>query len=283
MKTKIVLLAMLILLFISPASAYTYWINGTTYRSDTGAVLGTVYIYNNSITSNTSSAGGGFSLCCFTNNTNGWNLTAQFNGTDSYVVNRTVLIVNAANLSNIRLNLTPKTPAISGVTESGVTKSGATISWTSNVSNVGNKLTYSLDSGLASNTFDLEWSNSTTTPSYTLSNLRAATIYYYRATTTNRVNSAATYTTTSTGSFTTGHGYVKDEIPLEAVSEVITKPKPTAKPLIDFGAIIGGKGSSDSNKRAGLLVAIIIIGGIVAYTGWAGKGKSKPPTKRRNK
>lgn len=279
MKAKILLLALLLVSVITPASAYTYFINGTTYRSDSGAVLGTVYLFNSTVGNNVSSAGGGYSLCCFENNTNGWNLTAQFNGSDSYVVNRTVIIVNDGNLSNIYLNLTVKKPAISSLASSSVTKTGATVSWTSNVSNVGNKLTYSTDSNFASNSFDTSWSNSTTTPSFALSNLRVATKYYYRASTGNIVNSGTTYTTTSDGSFTTGHGYSKDELPLESIAKAVVKTKSTPKPAIDRSAIAGEKGTGIPGKDVVLLVAFIVVAGIVVYV-YQANIKGKPRRKK---
>lgn len=283
MKIKLLLLGLLLVMLINPASAITYFINGTTNRTDTGALLGTVYIYNGS-NSTTSNATGYFSICCMVNNTGGYTFTAQFNGTDSYLTNTTIVTFgsddNISNL-NVRIKLSVKVPAISSLASSSVTKTGATVSWTSNVSNVGNKLTYSTDSTLTNNVFTADWLNSTTSPSFALSNLHVSTKYYYSASTGNIVNSNTTYTTTSTGSFTTGHGYVEDELPLESVAKAVIKtPKSTAKPAIDLSTITGKKGTGISKQGVVMLIAFIIVAGIVAYALQANKSTGKSKKKR---
>lgn len=281
MKTKILLLVLMVSLLAPPTSAtYTNWINGTTNRSDTGGILATVYVFNGS-NSSTSNATGFFSICCMENNTNGWTLTAQFNGSDSYTPNTTIKTVNYENLTNTYMTLVVRKPAISSLASSSVTKTGATISWTSNVSNVGNKLIYSIDSNIGTNVYETAWSNSTTSPSFTLSNLRVNTKYYYQASTGNIVNSGVTYTTLSNDSFTTGHGYVEEEPSAEAIVKAVKTPKPTAKPAIDLSAITGKKGAGISRQGVVLLIAFVVVVGIVAYAWQANKSMGKP--KRRNK
>lgn len=281
MKQKLILLMVVLLMVSSPVSAYEQFINGTTNRSDTNSSLGSVYVYETYGNSTTSNASGYFSMCCMQNNTAGWNLTAQFNGTDSYTAGTTVVVVNNANVTDVRLLLVVKVPAISSLAASSITKTGATVSWTSNVSNVGNMLRYSTDSNFASNTFNTTYSNSTTSPSFALSNLRVYTKYYTRASTGNIVNSNTTYTTTSDSSFTTGHGYVEDELPLESIAKAVVKtPKPTAKPAIDLSAITGKKGTGISGKGVVMLLAFIVVAGIVAYAWQASKSTGKSKKKR---
>ena len=281
MKTKLLLFALLIVGLLNPVSAtYTNFINGTTNRSDTGGILASVFVFNGS-NSTTSNATGFFSICCMENNTAGWTLTAQFNGTDSYTANTTIKTVNYENLTNTYMTLVVKLQAISSLASSSVTRTGATVSWTSNVSNVGNRLIYSTDSNRATNVFESAWSNSTTSPSFALSNLRVNTLYYYQASTGNIVNSGVTYTSLSNGSFTTGHGYVEEEPSAEAIVKAIKTPKPTPKPAIDLSAITGKKGSGISNQGVVLLIAFILVCGIVVYawqastSGNKGKGKKK--------
>lgn len=284
MKPKswvLVLIALLVMTSINTASA-GYFINGTTYRSDTGGVLGSVYIFNGTNYTTSDATTGVFSISSMDNNTNGWTFTAQFNATGSYLPNTTTIIVNGANVSGVNMNLTVRVPAISSLASSSVGKTSATVSWTSNISNVGNKLTYSTDSNLANNLFTTDWSNSTTSPSFALTNLRVNTKYYYRASTANIVNSSATYTTTSDSSFTTGHGYVEEELPIEAIAKGVVTPKPTAKPAIDLSAITGKKGTGISKQGVVMLIAFIAVAGIVAFVWQANKSTGKPRKRRRN-
>lgn len=202
-----VLLAVLLITVVPAyAAAPPYFLNGTVNRSDTMTGLNAVTVTLNGTNSTTTDATGAFSL------------DAQ-NGTYSVVITvpndgyeaTTALtgVMNAASNTTLKRNLTLVTPVISGVTESSVGRVGATLSWTTNINTIGNRVVYTRDSALTNNLWTADWSNSTTSPSFVLSGLDIFTKYYYQMQSYNTNNGS--YSDTEDGDFTTLAGNPDEE------------------------------------------------------------------------
>jgi len=181
-----------------------------------------------------------------------------------YTRNNTVnIVVNGSNNNTALVTVPLITPVLSTVASSAVSNTGAVISWTVTATDyvnnnyVGNRVLYTQDSNYANNLFYTAWSNSTSSPSFTLSNLDLSKTYYYRVQTYNSVTSANS--ATSDGSFTTSHG----------------KPSPTY--LADGGyvyaqpgqASIAGSGQQpvnnvpDNKPKIAVFAVLVIV--VLAY------------------
>lgn len=198
-----------VLLTVSPAlaAAPPYFLNGTINRSDTMAGLVGVTVTLNTTNTTTTIAAGFFSLANVANGTYSVVVTVPNDGYTAPVA--FTGLINGDSNTTLKRNLTVVTPTISGVAEAGVTRTGATISWTPSISTIGNRLVYTHDSALTNNLVTSEWSNSTVSPSFTLSGLDIYTTYYYQVQSYNSNN--GTYSVTEDGDFKTLAGNPEDE------------------------------------------------------------------------
>lgn len=201
------LLAVLMMVVPAFAAAPPYFLNGTINRSDTMAGIVGVTLTLNTTNTTVTIANGFFSFANVGNGTysvvvtvpnDGYTAPAAFTG-----------LINADSNTTLKRNLTVVTPTVSGVTESSVTRTGAVISWTPSISTIGNRLIYTHDSALTNNLVTSDWSNSTTSPSFTLSGLDIYTTYYYQVQSYNSNNE--TYDVTENGDFKTLAGNPEDE------------------------------------------------------------------------
>ncbi len=267
--SNILLLLIAVALISANVSAHAYDglynVTGFVLRGDTNARMSGIVITNSSNTTQTitTNASGGYILNV-TGNPDAHTLGVA--ATAGYIKNTSVTYTanNADNVGNVNVTMILVTPSISGVTESTPTLTGDTISWTVTATDslnnnyVGSRILYSEDSTLASNYFYSGWSNETTTPSLSLSNLKVYTKYYYQVETYNHLNNA--YSATTTGDFTTKSG----------VSSTYGKtPVPTA--TATQGSFIPGLGGASGGNNGLILLALI---GVVAYYGLFVYGKS---------
>jgi hypothetical protein len=249
-----------------------YWVNGTVKRIDTDAVLAGAIVVNNSnaTQSDTTGADGFFNISGFYNATN---VTLKINAsgfTQAYVIG---INVNGADnqtygtTSNVTLSLV--TPSNSVATSASVTKNGAVISWTVtatdnwNNNNVANRVIY-YASGEPNTTSS--WSNTTTSPSFTLSNLRSNNAYTVVLQTYNGVNNAArdldntvTFTTLKAGT----KSYWTPPAPVSTKKSAIDKILP-----------------SMSRTKKIVLGAAVVIVVVIAYFGFVQGGKGGSGRKR---
>lgn len=231
------------------------YINGTITRSDTGGALNGATVTNssNATQTDTTDSNGVFNISGFVNTTatNRHNFTIEAEGfTAGTLINITV---SGADNTTSTAQLVIITPSNSGLTASSVTKNSATLSWTvsatDSVNNnyVGNRITY-YASGVP--TVTSEWSNTTTAPSFPLSNLRENHVYTYTVETYNRANES--YSDSDSSTFTTTYvGGIKKKTPVPTA----IKPKATvAKKSVT-------KMVTPSNRnQVAFLIIVIIIG-----------------------
>lgn len=248
------------------------WINGSILRSDSGAALSGVVVFNttNSSQTDTTGADGYFNISGFGNKTNhNLTVTAPSGFTSSTL---SINVSGADNTSTVK-TLTIITPVNSAITESSGTRDQVTISWTVSDSYVANRITYGLDSALSYNNQHTSWSNSTASPSFTLSNLYSGSVYYYQVESYNLANTS--YSDSDTGNYTTG----------SARKRVISTPTPAltvTKKKAPFASILGDDSISDSSRSVFVkaIIAVVVIG--AAWIWLSGRGKdSKPKPKKR--
>lgn len=249
-KTMLYVFVLMAVLLTTAAPAFAgppYFLNGTINRSDTMAGLAGVTVTLNTTNATTTIADGSFSLANVKNGTysvvvtvpnDGYTAPAAFTG-----------LIDDADNTTLKRNLTVVTPTISGVTEASVKRTSTVISWTPSISTIGNRMIYTHDSALTNNLITSDWSNSTVSPSFTLSGLDIFTTYYYQVQSYN--NNNATYSVTSNGDFKTLAGNPEDE-ELPESYELIVASRPASiltdiqsrtgniEPIkiIAFGAII---------------------------------------------
>lgn len=253
--TLYVLAVLIVLLSVAPSYAAVYNINGTISRADTMAGLSGVTVANGSNTT-TTNATGFYSIPNMSNNTAGWviTVTAPNDGYSSATINA---IVNAADNTSAHANLSLVTPSISGITETSVGRTSATISWTPNISTIGNRLIYTRDSGLANNLVTSSWSNSTTAPSFVLSGLDIYTTYYYQLQSYNTNNES--YSTTSNGDFKTLAGNPEEEPEnYEAVVSAATTGQQSA-PASVVTQVQSQATKSQTNKVIAFVLIVLIL------------------------
>lgn len=257
---------------VQVGSAEVYNINGTVNRSDTNVGLGGATVTNGTNTTTTSLTApiGWFNLPNMQNNTGsiGWTITYRAEGFTQQI--NYTNVSGADNFTN-NVSLTPITPVNSALTASSITKNSATISWTvtatDNVNNnyVGNRITY-YASGVPSVTS--AWSNTTSSPSFALSNLRENLVYTYTVETYNRASSS--YTDSDSSTFTTTYIGGKKKTPVPTA----IKPKATA-----VKKTITTMVTPSNNNQVFFLVIVIILGGAyfvaVKNKGKKDKGKKK--------
>lgn len=251
------------------------WINGTIRRWDTNAVVVGAIVYNstNASMTYTTNANGYFNISGwdYTNTTaSGWHnlsITAPAGYTTGNTIQKIEISGNAIANNTSITRIHPIRPVQSAIVSSSVTKNGATISWTSNNSNVGNIVNYSMDSALGTDVYKSDWSNSTASPSFLLSNLRLNTKWYYQVSSYNIVNNS--YAATSTIlNFTTLSGSGADD---EMGSYVMSVPSGKAasdNPL--FKSMIQ---KPDTKKSNNLIIVILI--GVVLYLAFGTGGHKK--------
>ncbi len=224
-----ILLTVMLVIGSIPAIAAEYNVSGWVLRSDTGAGVSGIVVSNSSNTTQTgtTNASGGY---FFPTQNNTGEFTLSIAATAGYTKNTSVKYnVNGAANTTRNVTMILITPAVSAVTETTPTLSGDTVSWTVTATDnlndnyVGNRIKYSTDSDLAANYFILDWSNNTASPSFTLSNLRINTKYYYQVETYNQLNSA--YYATTTGDFTTKSGTSSHYTPVPTYT-VVQSPTP---------------------------------------------------------
>lgn len=258
------------------------YINGTINRSDSGAALSGAVVYNASNVSQTYTTGanGFYNISNFQNGTHDLTVTAPSGFTSS-----TRLGINTTGADNASRLYTDKTltiitPVNSAITASSITKNGAVISWTvSSGSNFANRVVYSLDSALGTNTFTTDWLNNTASPSITLANLQPLSTIYYRVESYNIAN-ATSYSDTDTGNFNTLKAGVKSYyVTPTAVPAVVQTP--ASKGFLGLGSITGGKGGAP-NKPILVFVTVVLIGAVAAvYLVKSGKLSPKVMSKKR--
>lgn len=261
-KTILLVLLSLILLAL-PSQAAQYNITGYINRSDSMTALNGVTVSNGTNTT-TTNATGYYIMANMSNNTGGrgWELTVTAPN-DGYYSALTYASVNGADNTSAHANLTLVTPSISGVTEASKTISGITISFTPNISTVGNRIKYGKDSALSDGVYT-GWSNSTTSPSFVITNLGTFTKYYYQSEAYN--NNNATYSTTSSiATFTTKAG-VADGNPYDPGAVIINNPNiTTTQPPVPI------VGTSNNGNLIIIVLAVIVIGGLLMYSGKKGR------------
>ena len=200
-----VFVVLVILLSALPVSAYN--INGTIKRADTMVGLDSVTVTLNTTNTTTTNSSGFFSLANVANGTFSVVITVP---NDGYVTPSTLVgLIAGADNTTSHSNLTLATPTISGITETSIGRTSAIISWTPSISTIGNRIIYTRDSALTNNLVTSSWSNSTTSPSFTLSGLDIFNTYYYQMQSYN--NNNASYSVTSNGDFKTLAGNPEDE------------------------------------------------------------------------
>lgn len=245
------------------------WINGTIYRSDTSAALSGATVFNTTNASQTSTTGanGHFNISWYRNSSGGQhNISIEAEGfTAGSKTN--ITIAGADNSSGIT-TLTIITPTNSGLTAASVTKNSATISWTVSATDsvndnyVSNRITY-YASGVPSVTSS--WSNTTTSPSFSLSNLRENLVYTYTVETYNTAN-ASYYSDSDSSTFTTLKAGVKSK---KTPVPTAIKPKTVAKKSITTMV------TPSNRNQVFFLIVVIIIGGAYFATRNKGKGKKR--------
>ncbi len=203
-----VMLAVLLSVAPAYAAAPPYFLNGTINRSDTMAGLNGVTVTQNTTgNTTTTNSAGFFSLSNVKNGTYTVDITVPNDGYDAPAT--LTGLIDAADNTTLKRNLTLVTPSVSGITESSVGRTSAIISWTPNISTIGNRIIYTRDSALTNNLVTSSWSNSTASPSFTLSGLDIFNTYYYQVQSYN--NNNASYSITSNGDFKTLAGNPEDE------------------------------------------------------------------------
>lgn len=257
-------------LMVQPAAATTYWVNGTVTRADTGAVLSGAVVANSTdaTMTDTTGADGYFNISGFAGSET-HTLTVTKAG---YTTITFTAVITSASVEAGTKNMLVATPLISAITNSGISGTGATVSWTVNHSTVGNRLIYTPDPGRTDNLLYSAWSNSTTSPSFTLSNLVAGQTYYYTAQSYNTVN--GTYYDSDTGSVTTTQSGAKSMYrkQQEAVAAV-QQQKQQAQANAGFMGTITA--SNNKPKVVILLILIIVVVGYFVMNGDKSKGSKK--------
>lgn len=251
-KTMLLASVMLILLFgVGEAYASSYYINGTVTRSDTGAGLSGVIVTANVTNTTTTDVTGFYSL---TNNNNGTATMSFTVPNDGYVISSapSTVVISGANNTSANAVVGVVTPTVSVVASaSSRTIRSATVSWSSSIGTVGNRLLYSADSGLTNNLMTTGWSNSTSTPSFALAGLNMFTTYYYQTQTYNSNNGS--YYVTSTGNFKTLAGTDEDV----QTYQVVVQPQTTKSPLTitaPSAATVQGM----SNIQKGVVILLVV-------------------------
>lgn len=267
--SNILLLLVTVALISIPVSAHAengLWnVSGFVLRSDTGAGLSGLTVSNGSNASQTTTTNSSGGYILNTSNTT-VALSLSISASAGYTQNTSVtFLTNESDDSDVNVTYILITPTITAVTETTPTFSGETISWTvtatDGVNNnyVGSRVLYSKDSALTSNYFYSGWSNDTTAPSLSLTNLEVYTKYYYQVETYNHLNGA--YSATTTGDFTTKSG----------VTSTYGKPSATAPKT---GGIGGVPFITDAAGKPNMLVVLAILG-VLAYFVLFGTGGSK--------
>ena len=265
MKTQkiIMLLLLTAVMFMSveSASADVFWVNGTLRQTSNGAlIVGAIVVNSTNATQyDTTGADGFFNISGFYNAT-GIILTANASGytsanSRSYSTTGVSQGSNNTDLNGTGFNLSAITPVNSAEAATSVTKDAATIAWTvtatDSVNNnyVSNKIVY-WASGIANTTSS--WSNTSTSPSFSLTNLRPGQAYTVYTMTYNQVNNS--YKDTDTVTFTTlkagTHSYVTPT-PVKTGAPIL--PKKTILQQI----VSPGKSKVIIVLAAGLLIFVV--------------------------
>lgn len=256
----------------------TAWINGTIRDVDNSSAILDVYVRNasNSTTGSgdidsrkfaddTTGADGFFNISCFQT---GAAETIYFNRSGYVERSLTIAAVNATS-DHGNLLMTPRTPTLSGAAASSITRNTATYSWTvtatDNVSNnaVGNKIVY-MSGGITNIT--ASWSNTSTSPSFSLTALREGQLYtvYYETYNT----AGAGYRTMGSTTFTTKKSNMGAIIEAEAaITPAPAKPKSIIESLTSP--------NKTPQQRNIIVVVIVVIIGVVAYFGYFANGSGK--------
>lgn len=284
------LLLVLALVFVPPSAAVgcpsnACWINITVYRWDTGGALSGAVVANASNATQTSTTGANgqanISWYDYSNSSasGGHNLTitgpAGYNSGNINKIEITVLVNDTLTIS-----LRPLSVLNSAITEASLTKSGATVSWTVNHSTVGNRIIYSLDSGLLTNLFYTAWSNSTSSPSFAIAGLSPSQKVYYRVESYNTPNS--TYNDKDTGDFTTSAG---NAVAIENEDEDLSYAiKNTNTPLSKAITSKVSKAPTNKSKRDNvlyLLIGVVFVLLIIVVYYVVEEKKFSPKRRRR--
>lgn len=251
------------------------WINGTIYRWDTNTALSSVVVANasNATQTATTGANGYFNISWYdysnSSASGGHNLTITM--PTGYTTGNTIIKIEIADAATSNdtgiIPIRPITPTLTGISAGTITRTGATISWTSNLS-ADNRVKYSKDSGLSTNTFYTSFTNSTTTPSIILSGLDISSKYYYTVITNNSLNNSWS-AGSSILNFTTSHGYVAE--PKKQV--VIPEGSSANKVLSDIQRTqVQAQGTqyTDTQKIIALIAIILVL-----YIVLGGGGKKR--------
>lgn len=262
----------------------TSWINGSILDADNSSAISGVYVRNASnattgtdyeqasakYADDTTGTDGYFNLSCFSA---GAAETIYFNRSGYIERSLTIAAYNGTG-ENGALLMTPRSATLSGAASSSITRNTATFSWTAtasdNVSNnaIGNRIVY-MSGGITNITSS--WSNTTTTPSISLTALREGqtyTVYYESyslASAKGRTMSSTTFTT------------LKSKMGAIIAAEEAGVPAP-AKPS---GALeILTSPNKTPQQRNIIIVAIVAIVGIIIYFGYLAKGGGKGSKKK---
>ncbi len=259
MIKKLVLSILALLLVVNTASAAVYYLNGTVIGSDSGSGISGVAVTQNVTNSTTTDATGFFSLP----NVNNGAQTLTFKANGYTAIANTTVIAGANNYSNQTMTII--TPTIT-VTDSGVTRTEATIAGTitatDGVNNnyVGTRVRYSKDSGLTTNVWTTAWSNTTTSPSFTLSNLDLGVKWYYSIDTYNRANEA--YTASATGDFTTLKGIYDETQDASNYAPGVVQQAQNQGALISASIVEAQNQAAQNERNRNIVIFILVIGGI---------------------
>ncbi len=255
----------------------TSWINGTVKDADNSTVMPGVWVRNASnsasdlttFSDDQTGTDGNYNLSCFEA---GAAETLYFN--KSGYTERSLIIAayNGSAAENLgTILMTAVTPTVTGAAASSITRNTATYSWTvtatDNVSNnsVSNRLVW-YASGIVNATKD--WSNATTSPSFTFTNLREGQKYTVEYQAINSGN--AGYRKIATTTFTTLKSNMGAIIEAEGAGAAPAPSKP--KGIIESLT----SPTKSPQQRNIIVVVIVVIIGVVAYFGWyvpsSGKG-----------
>ncbi len=268
--TLIVLASLVSLVGIEAAAAKDCpcWINGTITENDTlgGLVGATVANGSNVSQTVTTTAGGLYNISGFGNTTGlGINLTVTASGFTTGTISN--IVVNGADNSTTNQQESIITPTISAITVSSITRSGSVIAWTTtlaapttNNAYIGSKVIYSLDSALATNLVNSSWTNSSTSPSFTTTNLLPAKTYYYQVESYSLANSSIKSLTT--GTFVTLKAGTKS---------YWTPPVPQAPVVVRKQQTLIQTMVSSNPKKKVMFVMLVAIVAVIAYFGLSRK------------
>ena len=267
-----------------------YWVNGSVRATAGGSALSGAIVVNttNATQSDTTGADGFFNISGFYNSTT-TGLTINGSGYTQQAVTG-IIIAGADNNTygtSSYIAMVPVTPTLSSAASASVTKISATVSWTvtatDNVNNnqVSNQAIW-WAAGVENSTS--LWSNTTTSPSFSLANLRADKNYTVYLNSYNSVNNSLLYYGTTSLRFSTlkagmssyynpetgAYEYPNQEVQTQPPAQV-----PGKSDGLGMGSVAGGTSGSSKNTKTKMIIFVfmIVVVGLMAYYATKGSGK----------